>query len=136
IGVMVEVNCETDFVAKTDEFQAFANNIAMHIAAASPRYLDQDSVPAEDLEKEKHIFRVQAESAGKKGPVVEKIVEGKIKKFFEENCLLHQAYVRDPDKDIQTLVKETIAKLGENIAIRRFVRFQLGEGASSKTPTA
>jgi elongation factor Ts len=135
IGVMVEVNCETDFVAKTDEFQDFANNIAMHIAAASPRYLDKDAVPAEDLEKEKQIFRVQAETSGKKGPVIEKIVEGKINKFYEENCLLHQAYVREPDKNIQTLVKETIAKLGENIAIRRFVRFQLGE-SGNKAPTA
>lgn len=133
VGVLVEVNCETDFVAKTDEFQSFVNNVALHIAAANPRYLVKDQVPAEDVDKEKAIFRVQAEESGKKGPVIEKIVEGKIGKFYEEVCLLHQKYVKEPEKSIEDLVKETIAKLGENIAIRRFVRFQLGEGVKTLT---
>lgn len=127
IGVLVEVNCETDFVAKTDEFSDFAANVAMHIAAASPRYLNKEAVPAEDIEKEKNIFRIQAQESGKPAPVIEKIVEGKVGKFFEETCLLHQKYVKDPDKTIEDLVKETIAKLGENIGIKRFTRFQLGE---------
>lgn len=131
IGVLVEVNCETDFVARTDEFQNLVRDIAMHIAAASPRYLDKDGVPAEDLEKEKAIFRVQAEESGKKGPVVEKIVEGKIGKFYEENCLVNQKFVKDPDLSIEALLKNAIAKLGENMAIKRFVRFQLGESAKA-----
>jgi elongation factor Ts len=131
IGVLVEVNCETDFVARTDEFQNLVRDIAMHIAAASPRYLDKDGVPAEDLEKEKAIFRVQAEESGKKGPVVEKIVEGKIGKFYEENCLVNQKFVKDPELSIEALLKNAIAKLGENMAIKRFVRFQLGESAKA-----
>jgi elongation factor Ts len=126
IGVMLEVNCETDFVARTDEFQEFARNIAMHVAAASPRYLNKEAVPESDIVQEKAIFAKQAEESGKKGPVIEKIVEGKLNKFFEEVCLVHQKYVRDPEKTIEALVKEQIAKLGENISIRRFVRFQLG----------
>jgi len=131
IGVLVEVNCETDFVARTDEFQNLVRDVAMHIAAASPRYLDKNSVPEADLEKEKGIFRVQAEESGKKGPVVDKIVEGKISKFFEENCLVHQKFVKNPDLTIESLLKNAIAKLGENMAIKRFVRFQLGETSSA-----
>ena len=131
LGVMVEINCETDFVAKTDEFTAFVNDVAMHIAAAAPRYLDKDSVPAEDIEKEKAIFRVQAAESGKKPEVVEKIVEGKISKFFEEICLVNQKFVKAPEKTIEELVKEQIAKMGENISIKRFVRFQLGESTKS-----
>jgi len=133
IGVLVEVNCETDFVARTDDFVGFVNDIAMHIAAANPRYLDKTAVPAEDLEREKNVFRGQAEQSGKKGPVVEKIVEGKINKFFEENCLLYQKFVKDPDKTIEGLVKEAIARLGENIAIKRYARYQLGETATKPT---
>ena len=129
IGVLVEINCETDFVARTDEFQEFCRSVAMHIAAANPRYLNKESVPEEDQDREKGIFRVQAEESGKKGPVIEKIVEGKLGKYFEEVCLVHQRYVRDPDKTIENLVKEMIAKIGENISIRRFARFQLGEKA-------
>lgn len=132
IGVLVEVNCETDFVARTDEFQALVKDIAMHIAAASPRYLDKTSVPESDLEKEKAIFRVQAEESGKKGPVVEKIVEGKMGKFYEENCLVHQRFVKNPDLTVEALLKNAIATLGENMTIRRFARFQVGEGASAK----
>lgn len=131
IGVLVEVNCETDFVARTDEFQNMVRDIAMHIAAAAPRYLDKDHVPNEDLEKEKAIFRVQAEESGKKGPVVEKIVEGKIGKFYEEHCLVNQKFVKNPDITIEGLLKNSIATLGENMAIRRFVRFQLGESAAA-----
>ena len=130
IGVLVEVNCETDFVARTDEFQNLVRDVAMHIAAAAPRYLDKDHVPAEDLEKEKSIFRTQAEESGKKGPVVEKIVEGKISKFYEENCLVNQKFVKNPDVTIEALLKNSIATLGENMAIKRFVRFQLGESVS------
>jgi elongation factor Ts len=131
IGVLVEVNCETDFVARTDEFQALVRDVAMHIAAASPRYLDKESVPAEDLEKERAVFKVQAEESGKKGPVIDKIVEGKLSKFYEENCLIHQKFVKDPNLTIEALIKNAIATLGENMTIRRFARFQLGEA----TPT-
>lgn len=127
IGVLVELNCETDFVARTDEFQELGRNLAMHVAAANPRYLNKEAVPAEDLEKAKSIFRVQAEESGKKGPVVEKIVEGKIGKFYEEVCFLHQKYVKNPDFTIEQLLKESIAKLGENMSIKRYARFQLGE---------
>lgn len=129
IGVLVEINCETDFVARNEEFQDFTRAIAMHIAAANPRYLNKEAVPQEDQDREKGIFKVQAEESGKKGPVVDKIVEGKLNKFFEETCLVHQRYVRDPDRTIEQLVTEMIAKIGENITIRRFVRFQLGEKA-------
>lgn len=133
IGVLVEINCETDFVAKTPEFQTFVNEIAMHITAANPSYLDKDCVPTEDLEKEKQIFRVQVKEMGKEGPVVDKIVEGKIKKFYEESCLLHQSYIKEPEKTVESLLKETISRLGENIVIRRFVRFQLGESVRTES---
>lgn len=133
IGVLVEVNCETDFVARTDEFQSLVRDIAMHIAAASPRYLDKNSVPEADLEKEKAIFRVQAEESGKKGPVVEKIVEGKMGKFYEENCLVHQKFVKNPDLTVEALLKNAIATLGENMTIRRYARFQVGEGTAAKS---
>jgi elongation factor Ts len=132
IGVLVEVNCETDFVARTDEFQDFVRNVAMHIAAANPRYLNKESVPAADIEAEKSIFIKQAEESGKKGPVLEKIAEGKINKFFEENCLVQQRYVKDPDQTIEELVKAQVAKLGENISIKRFARYQVGESAKSE----
>lgn len=128
LGVLVEVNCETDFVARTDDFQEFVNNVALHIAAAAPKYLSKEFVQADDLEKEKAIFRAQALESGKPAAVVEKIVEGRIGKYYEESCLLQQKYVKEPEKTIEALVKEMIAKLGENIAIRRYVRFQVGEG--------
>jgi elongation factor Ts len=128
IGVLVEVNCETDFVANTDEYRAFVSDVAMHIAAANPRFLNKEQVTESDLDKEKALFRTQAEASGKKGPVVDKIIEGKMGKFYEEVCLVNQRFVKDPDKTIEDLVKGMIAKLGENIAIRRFARFQLGEG--------
>lgn len=136
IAVLVEINCETDFVARTDEFQAFAKDIAMHIAAANPKYLDKSVVTEADLEAERAILRKQAEEQGKKGPVVDKIVDGRINKYFEENCLLHQRYVKDPDMTIEDYLKASIAKLGENMQIRRFVRMQLGETAKAAAPRA
>lgn len=130
IGVLVEVNCETDFVARTDEFQKFAHEIALHIAAANPKYLSKEDVTADDLERERRIFKAEAETSGKPANVVDKIVEGKINRYYNENCLLHQAWVKDPDKSIDTLLKELIGKIGENVAINRFTRFQLGESVN------
>ena len=127
LGVMVEVNCETDFVAKTDQFQEFAHNVAMHIAAANPICLNQESLPEEVLAKEKEIYRAQALEMGKPEKILDKIVDGRVKKFYAEACLMDQPYVKDPDKSIQDLLNETVAAIGENINIRRFVRFQLGE---------
>lgn len=132
IGVLVEVNCETDFVAKTDQFREFVKDIAMQIAAANPQYLRREDVPAEALEKEKEILRAQALNEGKPEKVVDKIVEGRLSKFFEENCLMEQAFIKDPDKTIAQLVNEKIAAIGENISIRRFARFELGEGLEKK----
>jgi len=126
LGTMIEVNCETDFVARTDDFRELAKDIAMHIAAANPRYLSREDVPQEVLEREKEIYRAQV--AGKPAQVVEKIIEGKLEKFFSDTCLVDQIFIKDPDqkKKIKDLVTEKIAKLGENIIIRRFARFQLG----------
>ncbi|RJQ49217.1 MAG: translation elongation factor Ts [Nitrospiraceae bacterium] len=127
IGVLVEVNCETDFVAKTDEFQEFVKDIAMHIAASNPSYVKREEISPEVIEKEKEIYAAQV--TGKPAQVVEKIVEGKLEKFYSDTCLVDQIFVKDPEqkKKIKDLVVEKIAKLGENIIIKRFVRFQLGE---------
>ena len=127
LGVLVEVNCETDFVAKSDDFQEFAKNIAMHIAATNPIGITPDDVPAETLSREKAIYEDQAKQTGKPDNVIEKIVEGKMGKFLKENCLMQQAYVRNPDITVTDLLNELIAKIGENISIKRFVRFQIGE---------
>ena len=127
LGVMVEVNSETDFVAKNDQFQEFAKNIAMHIAASNPLGIRPEDVPAEVVAKEREIYAVQAKETGKPEKVIEKIVEGKLKKFFEDNCLLQQRYVRNPDITVGDLLNELIAKIGENISIRRFVRYQVGD---------
>ena len=127
IGTLVEISSETDFVAKTDEFNELGREIAMHIAAANPLYLKQEEVPEEDVEREKAIYRQQLLDEGKPADRIEFILEGKIRKFFEQTCLVEQAYVRDPDKKINDLVVENIAKLGENIVIRRFARFSIGE---------
>ena len=127
LGVMVEVNCETDFVAKSDDFQEFAKNVAMHIAATNPLGIVPEDVPEELLEREKAIYVDQAKQTGKPENVIEKIVEGKMGKFLKENCLMQQAYVRNPDITIADLLNELIAKIGENISIKRFVRFQIGE---------
>ncbi|OUM88368.1 MAG: elongation factor Ts [Bacillus thermozeamaize] len=132
IGVLVEVNCETDFVAKTEEFKSFVKDIAMQIAAAKPSYIRKDEVPAEEVEKERSILRAQALNEGKPEHIVEKMVEGRLEKYFKEICLLEQPFIKDPDKSIDQLLKETIAKIGENISIRRFARFELGEGLEKK----
>ena len=126
IGVMVEVDCETDFVAKTDDFIEFARNLAMHIAATSPVGISPEDVPVEIIEREKEIYRAQALETGKPEKMLDKIAEGKLNKFFKENCLLQQAYVRDPDKTISDYLNEVIAKTGEKIQIKRFARFQVG----------
>ncbi len=131
IGVLVEVNSETDFVARTDEFQELVKNISMQVAAANPRYVRAEEIPAEEVEKEKDIFRSQARESGKPEPVIEKITEGKFKKYLTEICLLDQPFIKEPDITIKELVQSVIAKLGENIEVRRFVRFQLGETEAS-----
>lgn len=131
IGVLVEVNCETDFVAKTDEFRALARDVAMQVAASRPEYVGRDDVPVEVLNKEKEILRAQALNEGKPEKIVEKIVEGRVEKFFRDHCLLEQPFIKDPDITVQDVIKETIARLGENIVISRFTRYELGEGATA-----
>ena len=130
IGVLVEINCETDFVARTTEFQSLLKDIAMQIAAASPRCVRREEVTAADLDKEKEIYRRQALESGKPEKVIDKIVEGKIDKFYSEVCLLEQAFIKDQDKKIVDVLNDAIARLGENIQVRRFARFNLGEGAT------
>ncbi len=132
IGVLVEVNCETDFVAKTDEFKTFVRDIAMHIAAMNPKYLSREEVPQEVIDKEKEILKNQTLNEGKPEKIVDKIVEGRMGKFFEENCLLEQPFVKDTDKTIQEFVNENISTIGENINIRRFVRYERGEGLQKR----
>lgn len=127
LGVMVEVNSETDFVAKNDQFQEFAKNIAMHIAASNPLGIRPEDIPLEVVAKEREIYAAQARETGKPEKVIEKIVEGKLKKFFEDSCLLQQRYVRNPDITVGDLLNDLIAKIGENISVRRFVRFQVGD---------
>ena len=131
IGVLVEVNCETDFVARTDQFEELALNLAMHIAAENPGYLRAEDVPEDVVEREREIYRALAEKEGKPEQVWDRIVEGRLKKFYSEVCLLEQAYVRDDQMTVGEFVKETMGRLGENITVRRFVRYQLGgEGES------
>ncbi|HWN41021.1 MAG TPA: translation elongation factor Ts [Thermoanaerobaculia bacterium] len=132
IGVLVEVNCETDFVARTEEFQELVRDIAMHIAAAEPRAVRREEVTQADLDRERAIFRDQALASGKPAHIVDKIVDGKIEKYFSEFVLLEQPFVKDPDKTVGQLVTERIAKIGENIQVRRFVRFKLGEGIEKR----
>ncbi|MCP4371434.1 MAG: translation elongation factor Ts [Deltaproteobacteria bacterium] len=127
LGVLVEIGCETDFVAKNEDFQEFAKNIAMHIAAANPLGIKAEDVPEEVINKEREIYRAQALETGKPENVIDKITEGKLNKFIKESCLLNQAYVRDPQITIADLLNELIAKIGENITVKRFVRFQIGE---------
>jgi len=128
VGVLVEVNCETDFVAKTDEFQSFAKDIAMHIAALNPQYVKREDIPQDVIGKERAIYRTQALESGKPEKVVEKMVDGKIEKFFQEVCLLEQSFVKNPDITVKGLLTDIMAKLGENMAVKRFVRFKVGEG--------
>jgi elongation factor Ts len=127
IGVMVEVNCETDFVAKTDDFQEFSRNIAMHIAATSPVGINQEDVPQEIVDRELDIYRAQAREMGKPEKMIDKIAEGKLSKFYKDSCLMNQPYVRDPNMTITDYLNEVIAKTGEKISIKRFARFQIGE---------
>ena len=127
LGVIVEVNCETDFVAKNDDFKEFAKNVAMHIAATNPVGIKEEDVHEEVANREKEVYRGQALELGKPEKMIEKIVAGKMNKFFKENCLMNQAYVRNPDLTIADLINELIAKIGENISIKRFTRFQIGE---------
>ena len=133
IGVLVEVNCETDFVAKTDEFKQLCRDIAMQIAAARPEFVSRDEVDQETVEREKRILRQQALSEGKPEKVIEKMVDGRMEKFFKENCLLEQPFIKDQDKTVQEVINEYIMKLGENITVRRFARFEVGEGIEKKS---
>lgn len=127
IGVMVEVNCETDFVAKTDDFKEFVRNIAMHIAAVAPAGISPEDVPETVIAREREIYRAQALETGKPAQVVDKIIQGKLDKFIKDSCLLNQGYVKNPDITISDYLNEMVGKTGENISIKRFVRFQLGE---------
>jgi len=129
IGVLVEVNCETDFVAKTPDFQSLVKEIAMHIAASNPLYVSKDEVPANVLEKEREIYKAQAAQAGKPAPVQDKIAEGKLKQYLSEVCLLEQPFIRETDKTVGQLIQEKIALIKENIVVRRFARFKVGEEA-------
>jgi elongation factor Ts len=129
VGVLVEINCETDFVARTEDFQSLVKDVAMHIAAADPKFVRREEVTPEVLDREKAIFREQALASGKPANVVDRIVDGKIEKFYGESVLLEQPFVKDPDKTIGQLVSERIAKLGENIQVLRFARFKVGEEA-------
>ncbi|MEQ1473628.1 MAG: translation elongation factor Ts, partial [Candidatus Acidiferrum sp.] len=138
IGVLVEINCESDFVARTDEFQQLCHDIAMHIAALDPRYVRREEVTPEMLEKEREIYSAQAKATGKPEAVIAKIVNGKMEKFYEENCLYEQHYIKDESVTIGEMISQAVAKLGENMGIRRFVRFKVGEvaGASSGAENA
>jgi elongation factor Ts len=127
IGVLVELNCESDFVARTEDFQELLKDIAMHIAATDPRYVRREDVTAEDMEREKEIYRAQAAATGKPAPVVEKIVEGKMSKFYEEVCLLDQPFIKEQSMTISQLIAQKVGKLGENITVRRFARFKVGD---------
>lgn len=132
IGVLVEVNCETDFVGKNEDFKALVKDIAMHIAASNPQYVRREEVPADVVEKEREILKNQTLNEGKPANIVDKIVEGRIDKFHKDICLMEQMFVKEPDKSIEQLVKEKIAQIGENISIRRFARFVVGEGIEKK----
>jgi elongation factor Ts len=131
VGAMVEVNCETDFVAKTDEFQVFVKDVVMQITASNPQYVRREEIPAEVLEKEKTIYRNQARESGKPEKILDKIAEGKLEKFYQEVCLMEQPFIKNTDITLKELLEELVTKLGENILVRRFVRFQLGETAES-----
>ncbi len=128
VGVMVEVNCETDFVARNAEFKTFVRDLCLQVAATNPAYLSREDVPADEIEKEKEVLKNQALHEGKPEKIVEKIVTGKMEKYYEENCLLEQPFVKDPDQKVTDLLSNLIAKIGENIVIRRYVRYEMGEG--------
>ncbi len=132
IGVLVEVNCETDFTARNDAFQDLAKDVAMHIAAANPTYLSRDEVPADLIERERDIARDQMKASGKPENIIEKIADGKIEKFYQDHCLLEQGFVKEASKSIQTMINEKVATIGEKITIRRYARYALGEGLEKK----
>ncbi len=132
IGVLVEVNCETDFVAKSDDFQVLVKDIAMQIAAANPKYVREEEVDPSELEKEKEILKVQALNEGKPANIVERMIEGRIKKYYEDVCLLNQPFVKDSSKTIKDILTEATLKIGEKISVRRFVRYELGEGLEKR----
>jgi elongation factor Ts len=133
VGVLLEVNCETDFVARTEQFRDLVKDVSMHIAAANPQWVRPEEVPTDVIAKEKEIAIAQLQASGKPAAMLEKIAEGKLKKFYEDNCLLNQVFVKDPSKTVEQLLKESIATLGENMTIRRFARFVLGEGVKETT---
>ena len=133
IGVLVEINCETDFAAKAEQFQELGKNVAMQIAASNPLYLDETQVPTVELEKEKEVLRAKAINDKKPAAVIEKMLEGQVKKYYGEICLVHQSYVKDPSKTIKDVVTETVAAIGEKISIRRFIRYEMGEGLEKKS---
>lgn len=132
IGVLLEINCETDFVAKTEEFQSLCHDIAMQIAASKPEYVRREEVPQDTIESEKHILRQQALNEGKPEKIVDKMVEGRIEKYYKETCLLEQPFIKDTDKTIQELLQDKVMTLGENISVRRFVRYEVGEGLAKR----
>lgn len=133
IGVLLELNCETDFVARGEQFRALAHDICLHVAAANPQYLKAEDVPNEVIEKEKEILKAQALEEGKPAAIVDRMVEGRIKSFYDDNCLLNQKFVKDPSKTISQLIIEATAQIGEKIDIRRFVRYEMGEGLQKKS---
>lgn len=133
VGVLLEVNCETDFVALNEDFKTFVADVCLHIAANKPLYVTTEEIPADVMEREREVARAQAREAGKPDAMIEKIADGKIKKFSEENCLLTQSFVKNPDISIATLTTNLVAKLGENVKIRRFARFELGEGLEKRS---
>ena len=135
LGVLIEINCETDFVAKTDDFQNLSKDIAMHIAASAPMSISREEIPSETLAREKSIYADQAKQSGKPENIIEKMIDGRLNKFYQENVLLEQTFVKDPDKTVQDLMTDTVAKLGENIIISRFSRFQLGEKTNNSNPS-
>ena len=128
IGVLVELNCETDFVARTPEFQNLLKDVAMQVAAASPRYVRREDVPLEETEREREIYRLQAQDMGQPQKVMDKIVDGKMEHFYSEVCLLEQEFIKDPDHQVEDLIREVVTKVGENIQVRRFARYHVGEG--------
>ncbi len=132
IGVLVEVNCETDFVAKTDNFKDLVHDVAMQIAATNPQYVSKEEVPTDVIEKEKEILRAQALNEGKPEKIVDRMVEGRIEKYYKEVCLLEQPFVKDSDKTVKGMIMEAIASIGENISVRRFVRYEMGEGLEKR----
>jgi len=132
IGVLIEVNCETDFVAKTPEFHSFVRDLAMQVAASNPQYLSRQDVPAKLLDHEREILKAQALNEGKPAKIIDKMVEGRVEKFYKDNCLLEQAFIKDPEKTVTDIVNAQVSKIGENIVVRRFTRYQLGDGIEKK----